>query len=183
MPPATVLREGAPPLRGELEESPVPGTTSATLLWLFVINLGIAFGAGLYEHRIVASRWITSSGSGSHWNAEIARRDDTGRRFWAFVTTVPLTLITLANLFMAERASNPVRWWWLAAGLAALADRTLSFAYFIPTMVGLMRATDSPGSVARATRWSNLNYVRHAIVLVAWLTALKAFALFYQQHA
>ncbi len=26
------------------------------LLWLFVINLGIAFGAGLYEHRIVVSR-------------------------------------------------------------------------------------------------------------------------------
>ena len=68
------------------------GTISTTLLWLFVINLGIAFGAGLYEHRIVVSRWITSSeysgsqSSGSHWNADAARRDDTGRRFWGFVT-------------------------------------------------------------------------------------------------
>jgi hypothetical protein len=75
-----------------------------------------------------------------------------------------------------------VRWWWLAAGLAALADRVLTFSYFIPTMVDLMRAVDSPDSVAVATRWSNLNYVRHATVLVAWLTALKAFALFYQQR-
>jgi hypothetical protein len=33
---------------------------SIALLWLFVINLGIAFGAGLYEHRIVVSRWITA---------------------------------------------------------------------------------------------------------------------------
>jgi hypothetical protein len=167
----------------ELEESQMPGTTSATLLWLLVINLGLAFGAGLYEHRIVVPRWMTSSEfSGRHWNAKSARRDDTGRKFWAFVTTVPLTLLTLANLFGAWRASGPVRWWWLAAGLAALADRVLTFSYFIPTMVGLMRAVDSPDSVAVATRWSNLNYVRHATVLVAWLTALKAFALFYQQR-
>jgi putative effector of murein hydrolase LrgA (UPF0299 family) len=166
-----------------LEESQKPGTLSATLLWLFVVNLGLAFGAGLYEHRIVVSRWITSSElSGRQWNAESARRDDAGRKFWVFVTTVPLTLLTLANLFVAWRASSPVRWWWLAAGLTALADRMLTFSYFIPTMVGLMRAADSPNSVAVATRWSSLNHVRHAMVLVAWLTALKAFALFYQQR-
>ncbi len=161
----------------------MPGTVSTTLLWLFVINLGIAFGAGLYEHRIVVPQWISSSpASGSHWNADAARRDDTGRRFWAFVTTLPLTLLTLGNLFVASWASSPERWWWLAAGLAALADRALTFSYFIPTMVGLMRAADSPSSVAAATRWWNLNYVRHAIVLVAWLAALQAFALVYQQR-
>jgi hypothetical protein len=167
----------------QLEENHMPGTTSAALLWLLVINLGLAFGAGLYEHRIVVPRWMTSSElSGRHWNAEAARRDDTGRRFWAFVTTVPLTLLTLANLFVAWRASGPVRWWWLAAGLAALADRVLTFSYFIPTMVGLMRAADSPDSVAVATCWSSVNYLRHAMVVMAWLMALKAFALFYQQR-
>ena len=72
-----------------------------TLLWLFVINLGIAFGAGLYEHRIVVSNWMSSSGeSGVHWNAEAARRDDTGRRFWVFVTTVPLTLCADATFLL-----------------------------------------------------------------------------------
>jgi hypothetical protein len=34
-------------------------------------------------------------------------------------------------------------------------------------------------TVAAATRWSSLNYLRHAIVLAAWLTSLKAFSLFY----
>jgi len=40
--------------------------TQAILLWLFVINLGIAFGAGLYEHRIalrhaiVLPAWLMS---------------------------------------------------------------------------------------------------------------------------
>ena len=159
----------------------MPGPLAATVLWLFVINLGIAFGAGLYEHRIVVGRWLISSHeAGAHWNGDAARQDDTGRRFWAFVTTVPLTLLTLANLFAAWRTSSAVRSWWLAAGLAALVDRVLTFSYFIPTMVGLMGATDSSESVAVATRWWNLNYLRHAIVLAAWLASLRTFALFYQ---
>ncbi len=49
------------------------------LLWLFVINLGIAFGAGLYEHRIVVSQWVTGSAQGGGWDAEAVRRDDMGR--------------------------------------------------------------------------------------------------------
>ena len=44
-------------------------------------------------------------------------------------------------------------------------------------MVGLMNATDSPASVAAATRWLRLNYVRHALVLAGWLAALEAFSL------
>ena len=158
-------------------------TISTILLWLFVMDLGIAFGAGLYEHRIVVSRWISRSPeSGPRWNAEAVRRDDTGRRFWVFVTTVPLTLLTLSNLFAAWRASGPARGWWLAAGFAALADRAFTFSYFIPTMFGLMGATDSAESVEVATRWRNLNFLRHAIVLAAWLASLRTFALFYQQR-
>jgi len=157
--------------------------TSTILLWLFVVNLGVAFGAGLYEHRIVVSRWISSSPeSGRHWNADAVRRDDTGRRFWAFATTGPLTLLTLANVFAAWRASGALRGWWFAGALAALADRTPTFSYFIPTMVGLMRAKDSPEAVAVATRWWSLNYLRHAIGLAAWLASLRAFSLFYQQR-
>jgi hypothetical protein len=160
------------------------GTTSTIVLWLFVVNLGIAFGAGVYEHRIVVSRWISfSPESGAHWNAEAARRDDTGLRFWVFFSTVSLTLLTLANLFYAWRASGAVRGWWLAAALAALADRAFTFSYFIPTMIGLMAAPDSPESAAAATRWAHLNHLRHAILLAAWLAALKTFALFYQQPA
>src|SRR5207237_8947478 len=56
-----------------------------------------------------------SSEPGLHWNADAARHDDRGRRFWAFVTTVPLTLLTLASLFAASRASGPLRKWWLVA--------------------------------------------------------------------
>ena len=156
---------------------------SRALLWLFVINLGIAFGAGLYEGRIGLPQWL-SQGPDSvlHWNAQAAQRDNTGIRFWVFVTTVPLTLLTLANLLAAWRAAGPVRRWWLTSAVAALADRIFTFAYFIPTMVGLMEAPDSPEAVATAVQWANLNYVRHALVLAAWLAALKAFAVAYQHR-
>ncbi len=158
--------------------------TATVLLWLFVINLGIAFGAGLYEARMALPRWIVSTPeSGSHWNAQAARDDDTGLRFWAFVTTGPLTLLTLANVVAAWRAPAPVRKWWLGASLTALADRVLTAGYFIPTMVGLMAASDSPETVARAVLWQNLNYLRHAILLAAWVAALKTFSLFYQHRS
>jgi hypothetical protein len=160
----------------------MPGTIPTILLWLFIINLGVAFGAGLYEHRIVVPDWIVHRDDGVHWNAEAARRDNTGLRFWAFVTTGPLTLLALANLVAAWTASGALRGWWLGAALAVLVDRVLTFSYFIPTMIGLMGAPDSPASVATATQWANLNYVRHALVLGAWLTALKALALLYQGH-
>jgi hypothetical protein len=149
------------------------------VLWLFVLNLGVAFGAGLYEHRIVASRWVTVSADGAHWHADLARRDDPGRRFWAFVTTLPLTLLTLANLYAAWYSIDTVRAWWLAAGICAFADRALTFGYFIPTMVGLMKAADSPESAGIATQWWRINYLRHAFVLAAWLASLKAFALWH----
>jgi hypothetical protein len=47
-------------------------------------------------------------------------------------------------------------------------------------MVGLMNAADSPTTVAAATRWATLNFLRHALVLGGWLAALKTFALLYR---
>jgi hypothetical protein len=44
-------------------------------------------------------------------------------------------------------------------------------------MIGLMNALDSPASVATATRWMSLNVLRHALILGAWVAALKAFSL------
>jgi hypothetical protein len=158
-------------------------TVRTAVLWLFIINLGTAFGAGLYEHRIVTPHWMSDDGLRVRWNAEAARHDDTGLRFWAYATTGPLTLLTLASLVAAWRTPGPERPWWLTAALMALGDRVLTFSYFIPTMVGLMNAPDSPAAVAAATQWVNLNYLRHGLVLAAWLGALKAFALRYSFHA
>jgi hypothetical protein len=148
---------------------------SRVLLWLLVINLGIAFGAGLYESRIVIPRWF----DGYRWDAEAARADNTGLRFWVYVTTGPLTLITLANLIAAWRHRGLARPWWLGSSVAALADRVFTFSYFIPTMIALMgNNVLGADAVERARQWESLNYARHAILLLAWLLALKAFAAF-----
>jgi hypothetical protein len=157
---------------------------SAVLLWLFVITLGIAFGAGLYEQRVVVSQWLSSSTNQreAHWHGERARQDDPGRKFWGFVSTIPLTLITLANLYAAWHAAGIVRGPWLAAAIIELAGRVFTFSYFIPTMVRLMNVDDSPAAVATASRWRNLNYVRLAIGFAAWIFSLRAFSFFYQQR-
>jgi hypothetical protein len=50
-------------------------------------------------------------------------------------------------------------------------------------MLRLMRPDNlfNAEAVALATQWAQLDYVRNAITLVAWLSALKAFALFHQR--
>ena len=85
--------------------------------------------------------------------------------------------MTIANLWVAWQASGQIRTWWLIAALAALGDRIFTFSYFIPQMIGLLGAADSPEARARSLRWAHLNYVRQALVLVAWITALQSFAL------
>lgn len=101
------------------------------LLWLFVINLGIACGAGLYEARVVIPQW-----------AEIPPQSwpNTGLMFWVYVTTIPLTVLTVANLIAAWMDSSPRRSWWLSAAGVILLERVATFVYFIPTMVGLSGA-------------------------------------------
>lgn len=150
------------------------------LLWLFVVNLGAAFGAGVYESRIEVPQWLSfSQASCYRWNAVAARNADVGLRFWVYVTTVPLTLLTLASLVVAWWTPDVVRRWWLGAATAALIDRVMTFGYFIPTMIRLTRG-EPPGrseAVAKALQWVRLGYLRHAAPLAAWLAALMAFYL------
>jgi hypothetical protein len=149
------------------------------VLWLFVVNLGIAFGAGLYEHRVAVPQWLTfEPGAGYRWNAEAARAANVGLRFWAYVTTGPLSLLTLASLGTAWWTDGAVRHWWLGAAVVALAERAMSFGYFVPTMIKLMRG-DLPDTqaVATALSWVNRGYLRQGATLAAWLAALKALSL------
>lgn len=153
-------------------------TIAVVVLWLFVVNLGIAFGAGLYEARIAVPQWLKPSPAGGYrWDAEAARQANVGLRFWVYVTTVPLTLLTLASLAIAWWTPDVVRNWWLGAAAVSLVDRGMTFAYFVPTMINLMRGDAFGESQAASTalRWVRLGYIRMAANLVAWLAALMAF--------
>jgi hypothetical protein len=73
------------------------------------MNLGIAFGTGLYEQRIILPQWFNRSPeSGLRVDSEAMRRTDAGREFWAYVTTVPLTLLTLASLVVAYQSQGTI---------------------------------------------------------------------------
>ena len=140
------------------------------LLWLFVVDLGIAFGAGIYESRVVMPRW--ESIPPQTW-------PNTGLEFWVYVTTVPLTLLTLANLVAAWQDKGPRRRWWLGAVAIVVVERIATFSYFVPTMLRLMDTEGLPEAEvwAALSRWLLLDYGRHVLTLAGWLAALKAFSL------
>ncbi len=153
---------------------------SALLLSLFIINLGISLGAGVYESRIVVPQWLVRSSDGrTHWNVAAAVAANVGLRFWVYVTTVPLTILTFANLFAALQAVGPARNWWLTAVIAAALDRASTFGYFVPTMLRLTRPDGPTGDDAArlATKWAQLDYIRHGLTLAALVSALFALML------
>ena len=140
------------------------------LLWLFVINLGIAFGAGLYESRVVVPRWEDIPPQ--MW-------PNTGLEFWVYVTTVPLTLLTLANLIAVWLDRGPRRLWWLGAVAISVVERITTFSYFIPTMIWLTSTAGLSETEVEAvlSQWLLLGYGRHVLTLAAWLSALRALSL------
>ncbi len=146
------------------------------VLWLFILFLGMALGAGVYESRIVLPLWLTPTGAGGYyWDAEAARQANTGVNFWVYVTTVPLTLLTIASLILARGSHPALRRWWLTAGLISLVDRLFTFGYFIPTMITLMAGgLPQAEAVPLAMQWQSLDVVRHVLSLLAFLAALKA---------
>ena len=155
---------------------------SEILLWLFIINLGIAFGAGLYETRIILPQWFIKSEKGFLVNNKAMNETDTGRKFWGFVTTMPLTLLTIANLVVALQSNGLRHDWWLAASLVVLVERIGTFAFFIPTAIKLMGAETLPPSRISnlVSLWMRLNYVRNAFTLLGWLMALRTLSLAYR---
>jgi hypothetical protein len=152
---------------------------SEILLWLFIINLGIALGAGLYEKTMIIPQWFIKSPNGLVVNSDAMRQTDTGRKFWAYVTTVPLTILTLANLVVAWQSQAPEHYWWLGASLITLTERIATFTFFIPTAIKLMHPERL--SLFKKTNigslWVSLNYIRLFLNLIGWLAALRVLSL------
>lgn len=142
---------------------------STAILWLFTINIGLALGAGLYESTIMIPIWAATPPD--TWI-------ETGTRFWVFVTTIPLTLLTLASLVAAWMSpAGPQRTWWLTAAAIIVVERITTFGYFIPTMVQLMGSEPGPELSGRLGLWAAVDYGRHALSALGLLAALKALSL------
>jgi hypothetical protein len=136
-------------------------------LLAFVIFHGMAFGAGLFEQRITVP----------YLDSHAMRTDDTGRQFWGFISTGPLSVLLLINLYYAAISVSPARSLWLAACATTLVERIFTFSFFIPRAIRLMREAEpvSAEAAASAIRWRSLNWLRLALSLLAWLLALAAY--------
>jgi hypothetical protein len=154
-------------------------TYNDIILFLFIINLGTAFGAGIYEARIVLPLWFSKDEKGYRVNTKAMQEIETGRKFWGFVTTMPLTLLTIANLIAALQSQGAIHDWWLAAAIITLIERTGTFAFFIPTAIKLQKADTLPpsGIHGLVSLWIRLNYLRNILTLVAWASAVRALSL------
>jgi hypothetical protein len=147
------------------------------LLIAFIINLGITLGAGLYETRIVLPLWFRRTANRDYRvDVEAMHVIDPGRKFWAFVTTIPLTLLTIVNLVFAYKAMAPLHDWWICATIIVLFERIGTFTFFIPTIIKLQKAENLPvtKTTGMASLWIRLNYVRNALTLAALLFSLEA---------
>ena len=140
------------------------------VLWLFVVNLGIAFGAGVYEARVVIPQWLDLPPK--EW-------PNTGVLFWVYVTTVPLTVLTLLNAVAAWLTQGPRRPWHLASVTVVIAERLATFSYFIPTTVRLMGSEGMAEANVRTTlsQWLLMDQWRHLLTLVGWLLGMKALSI------
>jgi hypothetical protein len=86
---------------------------------------------------------------------------------WVYVTTIPLTLLTVANLFAAWLEPSPKRKWWLWAAVTIVLERVATFAYFIPTMISLMGSERSDLEIKAAlSQWLLFNYGRHLLTFL-----------------
>ena len=149
------------------------------LLVLFVAAQGVALGAGMYEQRIVVPQWFGRDANGDPYLREEAMRAaDTGRRFWGFVTTGPLTLLVLISIVAAVRTPGPAQAWWLGSAVIALLERCATLGYFITTAIRLMRAQHPvPSALAvEALQWGNFNRLRIALSAVAYVLGMLALA-------
>ncbi len=142
---------------------------------LFVINLAMAFGAGVYEYRIVMPMWFGSWGI----DRMAIEKTDVGRKFWGMVTTIPLTLLTFVNLYFALRSTGVLHTWWLSACILILAERIGTFSYFIPTILKLVnteKLTDHR-ALKKAEQWKQFNKIRIILNMSGLVASVFAYTL------
>lgn len=149
-------------------------TAMKVVIWLLVLFTGVALGAGIYEIRVMVPQWLSTVNGVTVWHAEMAKSADPGLNFWAFVTTGPITLLTLLSALLVWKTKGSVRRWWFVVLAFLLVDRAMTFGYFIPTMVELMDGKLAQADAVRtAQQWANLDIVRLLASAGSFVAAIK----------
>lgn len=158
---------------------------SQTILWFFVIALGIELGAGLYETLVVMPAWthaIPDSVIGyyQHNAADPKFALNAGGRFW-MVATPLVGLLSIATLLTGFKTRTGHRRWRIIGSALALIVVIATFAWFVPNIIKLgssaVMTMDRAEVASLANWWVRLNWVRVAMVSLGWLAALRALSI------
>ena len=153
-------------------------TLYVTVLWLYVLMASTIFGAKLYETLVVHPAWSRKPPESfvAFVGAPIGRMKNAA--FWKLAA--PLfalsALVALATAFWVGAQGLPL----ILSATCAVAAVAWTLAYFRPTIERLLEQGGGNASAERlqseARRWIWLNWVRSAMVAVAWWGSLAALA-------
>jgi hypothetical protein len=150
------------------------------VLWLsfaFAVGLGVNVGGALLATTVIFPAWSASPEAAAAWTGAV---DET--RF--FVAVSPLVLIlAVATLLASWRAAPEARPWMRVAAVLYILFFVATLAYFVPgqlAMKGEAGPLLPPGDLgSMLQRWVTLNWVRQAVGLVAFASAVHALGLAY----
>ena len=148
------------------------------LLWVLVINMAVALGAGLYEAIIEIPQWYSISDGYYTWDNTRALDANVLHNFWTSFALIPLSIQCGLMWVLLWWTKGTVRKWFLAAAMVLLIERGLTLGHYAPTLVALLQNKIPDPEISRAVmNWVQLNYVRQAALVIAFLTTLVTFAL------
>jgi hypothetical protein len=149
-------------------------------LWLsfaFAVGLGVNVGGALLATTAIFPVWSASPEAAAAWTGAV---DET--RF--FVAVSPLVMILAAATLLASwRAAPEARPWMRVAAVLYILFFVGTLAYFVPGQIAMKGETGAllpPGELGSLLqRWVALNWVRQAVGLVAFTSAIHALGLAY----
>ncbi|CAN5558368.1 hypothetical protein BH10ACI1_BH10ACI1_03150 [soil metagenome] len=156
-----------------------------TLLWLFVITLGITLGGGLYETLVTMPLWSASPPDSviDYYHHNIANPSfalNQGGRFWVYFTPL-LGLLAIATFLSGFKTRPEHRRWRITGTVLALIVIGFTFVWFIPNIIKLMSEAVLRMNADELTNltnnWVRLNWVRAFLYSAAWIAALRALSI------
>jgi hypothetical protein len=147
------------------------------LATLSLLGLALLLGATIYESVVMAP----------NYERDIPHSLGLARQFLVLTTPAhyfrliaPLTLLILAaDVIACWHLSGPRRWFLVALCALAVGD-VITFAFHYPRLTVMFKSplTDDVSRLRRAAHeWATGNLVRAALLIVAFLAVLRAFAM------
>ena len=152
-------------------------------LFAFTALMGIEAGAAAFTTVVVFPLWASSPEAAIGWRPDMPYYLEEGDFF--MIASPLVTLSAIVTLIAGWRAAPPLRLWLRMATISFLLVSAWSAAYFIPVQDVSFKGeagTKMPRAEldARLQTFVALNYIRQAMVLFGFGSALHALGLSYR---